>query len=355
MGSITFAIGRYVKTPNERLSTITTGLAKLEMIFSNPAPLADKLKSPYYLRCQATQRNNKSVSNNASLVLIDGDSRIDWLGTGEIIEGTIEPELVHYCLKAYGINHLMYSSYSHGKIGIDGLPMTKWRAVIPCNYPRDRLTDCITYLINLLHENELFCADVKENHTYSQAWFMPCLPTDRVGLFQFFSFIDGNNLLIDDVPMFEKLDVKGCTNRVNFNNGQVLLSPKPNEQPPKQKPARTNSPISAFNALHTVHDVLNRNGYKRASNGKYLCPHSSTKEAGVAILTGDDGIERVYSHHGSDPLNDGSSHDAFGCFRILEYGGDMRAMNWDSELTRKNREAWKKQGIAGLYGSRGSL
>jgi len=300
------------------------------------------------------------VSNDASLLIIDGDSRINWRGNGEIVEGTITPEPVHYCLMAYGINHLIYSSYSHGKLGIDGLPMTKWRAVIPCNYPRDRLTDCITYLINLLHENELFCADVKENHTYSQAWFMPCLPPDRVGLFQFFSFTAGMDLRIDGVPMTEKMETK---DRVNINNGiaqsKDLLCPEPIEQPArKPKPARTNSqsPIVAFNELHTVHDVLNRNGYKRASNGKYLCPHSSTKEAGVAILAGDDGTERAFSHHGSDPLNDGSSHDAFDCFRILECGGDMReAMNWDSELTQKNREAWKKQGIAGLSNAGGSL
>lgn len=43
------------------------------------------------------------------------------------------------------------------------------------------------------------------------------------------------------------------------------------------------------------------------------------------LLRGDDGLERVYCHHASDPLGDGHSHDAFSAWLILEHGGDMKA------------------------------
>jgi len=51
----------------------------------------------------------------------------------------------------------------------------------------------------LLHENHLFVANAKENSTYAQAWFMPCVHPERVGLFQFFSFADGDFLDIGTV------------------------------------------------------------------------------------------------------------------------------------------------------------
>ena len=38
-----------------------------------------------------------------------------------------------------------------------------------------------------------------------------------------------------------------------------------------------------------------------------------------------DGVERVYSHHGNDPLNDGKPHDSFDCYKILEHNGDETA------------------------------
>jgi putative DNA primase/helicase len=33
----------------------------------------------------------------------------------------------------------------------------------------------------------------------------------------------------------------------------------------------------------------------------------------------------VYSHHGSDPLSDGHTHDAFDVYRILDHAGDTKA------------------------------
>ena len=38
-----------------------------------------------------------------------------------------------------------------------------------------------------------------------------------------------------------------------------------------------------------------------------------------------DGVERVYSHHGNDPLNDRKPHDSFDCYKILEHHGNETA------------------------------
>ena len=106
----------------------------------------------------------------------------------------------------------------------------------------------------------------------------------------------------------------------------VLDKAKPWNAPP---PPRTykgegGGVIGAFNAKYTVQNVLDDNSYISKGHDRYLSPHSSTGLAGVTILKGDDGIERAYSHHASDPLADGHAHDAFSAWLVLEHGGDIK-------------------------------
>jgi putative DNA primase/helicase len=77
--------------------------------------------------------------------------------------------------------------------------------------------------------------------------------------------------------------------------------------------------------------VLERNGYAKArtkSNdarevARYLAPGSTTGEAGVVVLRGDDGRVRAYSHHGTDVLaRAGGSLDSWGLLKLLEHAGD---------------------------------
>ena len=75
--------------------------------------------------------------------------------------------------------------------------------------------------------------------------------------------------------------------------------------------------IEAWNERVPSSMVLERNGYKRAGDGRWICPDSTTGDAGVVALDG-----RVYSHHASDPLGDGHAHDAFDVLRLLEHNGD---------------------------------
>jgi hypothetical protein len=73
-------------------------------------------------------------------------------------------------------------------------------------------------------------------------------------------------------------------------------------------------------------------GYKPVGD-KYLYPASETGVAGVYILSGRDGIARVYSHHAADPLAAGNlpswcrakAIDVVDLVTILDFGGDQKA------------------------------
>jgi len=73
-------------------------------------------------------------------------------------------------------------------------------------------------------------------------------------------------------------------------------------------------------------------GYKPVGD-KYLYPASETGVAGVYILSGRDGVERVYSHHAADPLAAGNlpswcrakAIDVVDVLTILDFSGDQKA------------------------------
>jgi putative DNA primase/helicase len=77
--------------------------------------------------------------------------------------------------------------------------------------------------------------------------------------------------------------------------------------------------IEAWNKRVDTSVVLERNGYKQDGAGRWICPDSTTGDAGVVALD-----SKVYSHHASDLLGDGHAHDAFDCLRLLEHNGDAR-------------------------------
>ena len=66
----------------------------------------------------------------------------------------------------------------------------------------------------------------------------------------------------------------------------------------------------------------------------FLYPGSETRVPGVHILTGRDGVQRVYSHHSGDPLAPGNlpewckvrAIDVVDVKAILDYGGDRKAL-----------------------------
>lgn len=107
----------------------------------------------------------------------------------------------------------------------------------------------------------------------------------------------------------------------------------PRPQTPQHSEQR---PGDAFRERVSIRDVLERNGYKRKGE-RYLPPDSKTRVAGVRVLTGDDGMERAFSDHGSCPLNDGHAHDSFSALAHLEHRGNF---------ARAARAAAEELGIA---------
>ena len=85
---------------------------------------------------------------------------------------------------------------------------------------------------------------------------------------------------------------------------------------------KTTGVISAWNDAHSVGEILRHHGYVQKNERRWLAPGSSTGLPGVSLLKNG----KVYSHHGSDPLNDGQGpKDAFDAFRILEHDGKIAA------------------------------
>jgi hypothetical protein len=80
------------------------------------------------------------------------------------------------------------------------------------------------------------------------------------------------------------------------------------------------SAIDAFNACHSIDDVLIKAGYAKQGS-HYLHPQSETGSYSASVKNG-----RVYALSANDPLHttDGA-HDAFSAWAILFFGGDQKA------------------------------
>lgn len=105
--------------------------------------------------------------------------------------------------------------------------------------------------------------------------------------------------------------------------------------PPRARaiPAGNRNVIGQFNDAHDVRAILVANGYEQRGK-RYLAPTSGTGLAGVVILD----ESHCYSHHASDPLNDGHAHDAFDLFCRFEHGGDVaRAVRCAADLMQLQR------------------
>lgn len=82
------------------------------------------------------------------------------------------------------------------------------------------------------------------------------------------------------------------------------------------------SVIDQFNASRSLGEVLNEQGYKGGQFGPWLCPGSSSGQAGVRLRPERTprGAQVVMSWHASDPLGDGLPRDAFGVWALLAHG-----------------------------------
>ena len=320
-----------------------TGLLPLNLTFpqlcrafSTPKVTPSKLDSGYFLRCAGTKRGNETVADTAHLLILDGDSRIGIDGT--VTNGAVNPMELHLLLNWLNIDHFIYTSHSHTKAHGFDVGVNKYRVLIPVTYTRQQLPALLNWLFDRMADNGIELVNVKENKSWSQAWFKPAVAPERAHLFKTWWRVGGkssNHIEGFELEPAEPFDVaKICA---DYQNKQSLVNELPTIAPVARVPLTNLSanPIVEFNANFSVHDVLIRNQYKQQGK-RYLHPNSASKIAGVRILD----AGRAYSDS-SDSLNDGKSHDAFDCFRLLECGGDMKAaLNWNRDLTKANQRAF---------------
>jgi len=132
---------------------------------SSPQIVNSKFDADYYVRAIGDYRNDKSLSNHASLLILDGDSHID--ENGEVISGSPSLQLIHEALARHHVQHIIHTTYSHT------LEVNKCRVIIPCEYSREQLLALVDSFIALLHSEGVMLAPVKENYAWAQPWFRP--------------------------------------------------------------------------------------------------------------------------------------------------------------------------------------
>lgn len=261
-------------------------------------PKIGQKDGPYFIRAEGTIRSNAGTSDVANIVIIDGDSLIT--EAGEIIPGAPHPNEVHSVLAKLGLKHLIYTSHSNDA------DYHKYRLVLPCTYNREQLPALLDYIFSELHKAGVMLADVKENRTWAQAWYFPRVPDQRrLALFKFLS-LDG------------KILNAGRITPAWLKDKTPIAGPIPATSQPKGK-----KPITAFNEMHNIAEILLRNEYIKKGE-RFLRPNSESKIPGVRFCSNcADGVERIYSD-GNDVLNDGNPHDVFDVFCLLEHGGDRQ-------------------------------
>jgi hypothetical protein len=114
----------------------------------------------------------------------------------------------------------------------------------------------------------------------------------------------------------------------------VVEKPKP---APRRRPDAFNLPhasggdpaadvIALFNSATPIRDFLRHHGYTNSGERMLRPGASDSSEPSLEFLTRDNGTEAVVSYSVKDQLYhpDKRSHDAFGCYTVLEHGGDSR-------------------------------
>ena len=211
--------GGYSNTRLTLWNPTTTSLVK-----NFSTPVIGTKDGAYFIRCTGSKRNNADTSDEANILILDGDKRIDEYG--ELIPGAPDPELVHQFLTSLGVCHLIYSSFSNGRTseeleaeciysgGLSGADYHKYRVIIPCTYSPEQLPILLDYLFSELHQAGVMLAPVNENRTWSQPWYFPRVPDEqRKAHFKFYQH-DGSPLDADATTKdWLKESSAACTRR----------------------------------------------------------------------------------------------------------------------------------------------
>jgi len=98
--------------------------------------------------------------------------------------------------------------------------------------------------------------------------------------------------------------------------------PKPQFQAPLRKriQSEATSVIDAYNAAHSMAQLLPQYNYRQTAKDRFLSPNSKSGLAGVILF--EDGT--AYSYHGSDPFDSAHSFDCFDLYTHAEHAGNVR-------------------------------
>ena len=120
--------------------------------------------------------------NTADFLIIDGDCSID------NPDSAPEPKKAHTGLKMLGLDHFLYTTYSHTE------KINKFRAVIPCSMSsKEQLKATALKIIHDLNKLELPIKYVSEMGRWSQLWYLPTRDDPDDGLFEFYEHHDGHD------------------------------------------------------------------------------------------------------------------------------------------------------------------
>jgi hypothetical protein len=294
--------------------------------FLRPRPNVGEKNGSYFVRGPLHDGTSTRADANiasAHLNVLDSDSTVD-PKTGEITQGAPPPISVHKTLVNLDIDHVLYTTHSHGQTGKGN----RFRVLIPAVVnDGPELEACIAWLIDQLHQSGCYLADVKENKAWSQAWYSP-----RVAR------IDSEYLCYTHETGRE-FDVPAA---VDWCQAQNPFTPRQLEEITREStPRNPESVFAQFNAKYGnpewMLDILADQEYTlqatSSTNGKtayrLLSPVSASGNAGIILFQARDNTWRLYSHHNAgDPLSrtgdDVSSSDAWDLFRIFHHDDDQQ-------------------------------
>lgn len=276
--------------------TVDTILARLKMVeVGNKdgshfirTSLKQSGSDPY---CMA--RGDGNATSLASMLIIDCDKHID--SNGEEKDGAPDPHAVSDSLKAAGIGHILFGSYSY----YTGLVRYRILLVSRVPYSKEQLSptaEAIVASININLSGDLL-AYASENAVWSQPWYYPRKPANSIIEPLYIEYLEGNS-----VDIVEPQPVTPVTHTVPRNN---------------QINTNEISPIHTFNEQNSLTELLSFYGYKRVlvtkDHEKWLSPDSSSGKAGITVKD-----NRFFCHHSSDPFYDGYWHDAFDLMHTRE-------------------------------------
>ena len=227
-------------------------------------------------------------------------------------------EQIRAAYDPWGVAYLAYTSASHEqeKHGITG---KRWKPVIPLASP-------VSYeRYNVLSRGLMLMKGTDAVQSRSQQVFYAPNKISKAAPFDYINeterpFLDPNDY---SHPL-----IKACVEAYEAEiQKQEATASKAVTKPRPNFTDEQGGIIGKVCEHYSLDDVLTDKGY-RPCGSRWISPYSSSGIPGIVLLHGDDGRERIYSHHGAtDPLsnlnNDGHSLDVFDVICIFEYGGDF--------------------------------